>query len=225
MFKKILNPRLLRSALFALCVGSGSAQAAPAIRIVSTVPSAGMVTVTLNADAAATGHLTLLQGSGASCGSAAQIAVGQDSTNAPAYRQGALALAAGANASYTVRNLAQSTSYTLCATNGAGIDTATFSTAPMATYSVADWEAVGGAGISAGSAHSQSLSFAPDGTPYVAYSDGGHSNKTTVMRYNGTDWEEVGGPGGLSAGAADFQSLTFAPDGTPYVAYRDASNS
>ena len=148
MFKKILNPRLLRSALFALCVGSGSAQAAAAIRIVSTVPSAGMVTVTLNADVAATGHLTLLQGI-ASCGSAAQIAAGQNSGASPAYRKGSLALAAGVDTSYTVRNLLQAATYTLCATNGVDIATAAFSTAAMAAYSPPGWEVVGGAGLSA----------------------------------------------------------------------------
>ena len=135
MFKKILNPRLLRSALFALCV-AGGAQAASALSIVSTAPAAGTVTVTLSTNIAATGHLTLLPGSSATCGTAAQTAAGLDSTGAHAYRQGALALTLGANASYTVRNLAHSTAYTLCATDDAGsvVVSDSFSTTAMARW-------------------------------------------------------------------------------------------
>ncbi|WP_028606033.1 choice-of-anchor U domain-containing protein [Ottowia thiooxydans] len=87
------------------------------------------------------------------------------------------------------------------------------------------WEAVGGAGFSAGEAHHTSLSFGPDGKPYVAYRDGANGNKASVMRLNiaGTAWEAVGGAG-FSAGAANQTSLTFGPDGKPYVAHTDGAN-
>ncbi|AMQ55613.1 MBG domain-containing protein [Algoriphagus sanaruensis] len=85
------------------------------------------------------------------------------------------------------------------------------------------WNPVGTAGFS-GTATYQSLAIAPDGTPYVAYRDGSQSNKTTVMKFNGSGWEVVG-TAGFSSGSSLYQSLAIAPDGTPYVAYRDGSQS
>ncbi|WP_028601705.1 IPTL-CTERM sorting domain-containing protein [Ottowia thiooxydans] len=87
------------------------------------------------------------------------------------------------------------------------------------------WEAVGGLEFSAGAANYTSLSFGPDGKPYVAYRDGANGDKASVMRLNslGTAWEAVGGAG-FSAGAANYTSLSFGPDGKPYVAYRDGAN-
>ncbi|MFC5471344.1 S-layer homology domain-containing protein [Cohnella suwonensis] len=46
------------------------------------------------------------------------------------------------------------------------------------------WVTVGSAGFSKGQAEYISLSIATDGTPYVAYRDGGNSNKATVMQFN-----------------------------------------
>ncbi|MET4576947.1 IPTL-CTERM sorting domain-containing protein [Ottowia thiooxydans] len=89
------------------------------------------------------------------------------------------------------------------------------------------WEAVGAAGFSAGGAFYTSLSFGPDGKPYVVYADSANGNKASVMRLNsaGTVWEPVGAAG-FSAGAAYYTSLAFSPgpDGKPYVAYRDEAN-
>jgi hypothetical protein len=204
-----------------------SAAVTPALqvlRIVSAAPSANLLTVTLNADGAATTHLTLLPGSGASCGTAAQIQAGLDSMGGNAYRQGSLALAAATNGAYTLRNLGHAASYTLCATNGAAIASVAVTTPWMTTYPTAGWTEVGGAGFSAGEAPEPSLAFAPDGTPYVAFQDEGNSSKATVMRYNGTAWENVGSPG-FSTGGATYASLAFAPDGMPYVAFQDGGNS
>ncbi|MFC5470863.1 S-layer homology domain-containing protein [Cohnella suwonensis] len=89
------------------------------------------------------------------------------------------------------------------------------------------WQDLGSAGFSAGEAGYTSLYVATDGTPYVAYSDAGNSNKATVMKYDGTGttgWVPVGSAG-FSAGSADFTSLYVAADGTPYVAYMDGGNS
>ena len=126
--------RFLRGALLTLGVlGFTSNAAQAAISIVSTTPSAGMVTVTLNSSSAATGHLTVLQGS-VSCGSVLQTQTGLDSTDAAAYRRGSLVLAAGTDANYTVRNLAQASSYTLCATNGTDSTSANFSATAMTAF-------------------------------------------------------------------------------------------
>ncbi|WP_168735956.1 InlB B-repeat-containing protein [Cohnella fermenti] len=82
------------------------------------------------------------------------------------------------------------------------------------------WETVGDAGFSAGSALFTSL-FVDNGTPYLAYRDGGYSNTATVKKYNETNasWETVGNAG-FSAGLANYISL-YVEGGTPYVAYSD----
>ncbi len=180
-----------------------------------------MATLTLNSSSAGTGSWVLLQSG--SCGSAAQTQAGLDGAGAAAYSKGSLALAANTNGNYTVRRLAHSQAYTVCATNGSDTASASFSTQAMAVFNNPAWQVVGTAGFSAGGADYQSLAFAPDGTPYVAYQDRGNGRKTTVMRFDGTAWQVVG-TAGFSAGGADYQSLAFAPDGTPYVAYSDSGN-
>ncbi|MET4576946.1 hypothetical protein [Ottowia thiooxydans] len=84
------------------------------------------------------------------------------------------------------------------------------------------WEAVGRSGFSEGGVHGTSLAFGPDGKPYVAYQDGAHGGKASVMRLNsaGTAWESVGGAG-FSVGVASDTSLAFGPDGRPYVVFMD----
>lgn len=49
--------------------------------------------------------------------------------------------------------------------------------------------------------------------------DWGSSNRATVMRFDGTSWAALGGPG-LTTGAAQYTSLAFAPDGTPHLAFQ-----
>ncbi len=89
-----------------------------------------------------------------------------------------------------------------------------------ASYS---WETVGSAGFSSGSAYYDSLVLDSSGTPYVAYRDG--SNDVSVMKFNGTGWDSVGGnitP--VSWGMAYDVSLALDSSDTPYVAYRDPGN-
>ncbi|MBK9191074.1 MAG: T9SS type A sorting domain-containing protein [Crocinitomicaceae bacterium] len=59
--------------------------------------------------------------------------------------------------------------------------------------------------------------------PYVAYQDGSSGNKVSVMKFNGTSWEQVG-TAGFSADVASEISLTFLA-GTPYVSFKDADVS
>ena len=75
--------------------GAGAASSASAavtpvapvtIRITSTAPSAGLVIAVFGSDTTTTaiGYLTVLQGSGAQCGTPAQVQAGQDANGAPA---------------------------------------------------------------------------------------------------------------------------------------------
>jgi hypothetical protein len=47
---------------------------------------------------------------------------------------------------------------------------------------------------------------------------------TTVMKFDGTNWVNVGNAG-FSSYAADYISLAFNTDGQPYVAYMDSWNA
>jgi hypothetical protein len=93
------------------------------------------------------------------------------------------------------------------------------------------WQYVGTPGFSAGqlsnlgnnnndSWHATTCSVY-DGVPFVAYADKSHNGKATVVKYNGSAWEEVGGPG-FSDGSVECNSLYFDNDGTPYVAFVDS---
>lgn len=191
--------------------------------------SAAMVTLTLQSDTTGTGYFTLLSGSGTACGTGLQVSNGEDSSGAAAYRIGSLALTADTPSSYTVRNLAESSDYTVCFTALGDVVqttpvTVNVTTSAGAAPSPAAWATEGSAGFSASNANDTSLAIGPAGTPYVAYSDTANSDKATVMKYDGSAWTTVGSAG-FSAGGAYYTLLAFAPDGTPYVAYQDATNS
>jgi len=87
-----------------------------------------------------------------------------------------------------------------------------------------------GGGISSNAGYSThpSLAIAPDGTPYVAWSDDSNRSgnpEIYVRRWDSNHWVEVGtgsATGGGVSGSADiavFPSIAIAPDGTPYVAW------
>jgi methionine-rich copper-binding protein CopC len=86
------------------------------------------------------------------------------------------------------------------------------------------WQSVGDAGFSSNGAYYTSMTIAKDGTPYVAYEDGGNDNKVTVMKYDGSEWTTVG-KAGFSVDVAYYTSIAIDGDGTPYVAYEDGGNS
>jgi hypothetical protein len=58
----------------------------------------------------------------------------------------------------------------------------------------------------------------------VAYSDFSLGGRVVVMRYNGTNWVNVGAPG-FSSGEALYEAIVIAPDGTPYVSMGDGGYS
>jgi hypothetical protein len=84
---------------------------------------------------------------------------------------------------------------------------------------------VGNAGFSSGSAGDPRLAFSPSGQPYVAYIDPGYGDAMTVMKFDGTNWVNVGNEG-FSGYLDGYPSLAFGPsDGLPYVAYQDGGYS
>ena len=98
----------------------------------------------------------------------------------------------------------------------------------------AAWVELGGSatggGISAnkGSSGPPSLAVAPDGTPYVAWSDSSFGNAEIYLRcWNGATWEEVGAGSATGGGISDDESPSYSPsiaiagNGTPYVAWED----
>lgn len=86
----------------------------------------------------------------------------------------------------------------------------------------AGWQAVGGAGFTAGYADLISLYITPDGTPYVAFRDGTQSYKTTVMKYAAPGgWQLVGSAGFSGDGVGDITVVV--DNGDVYVALRDNS--
>jgi hypothetical protein len=73
--------------------------------------AAGMATLVLQSSATGTGYFTLLHGSGAVCGTGAQVKAGQYGTGVTAPYHGSLPLIADTAGRYTVRNLMESTPY------------------------------------------------------------------------------------------------------------------
>jgi len=186
---------------------------------------ANLATLVLQADSTGTGYFTLLSGSAVDCGTGAQVKAGTDSTDTAAPYHGSLPLTANTQARYTVRNLPESTTFTVCFTAANPVlqgtpKTVDVTTAAMVSYTPPGWGLVGNAGFSAGAAAGTVLAFAPDGTAYVAYQDFTQGNRATVKMYGADGWVPAGAAG-LSAGAASYLSLAFAPDGTPYLAYKD----
>jgi hypothetical protein len=89
-----------------------------------------------------------------------------------------------------------------------------------------NWEQVGVPGFSSsvlGEGEEVSLALDRSGRPYVAYTDNAADHKASVMRFNGTSWEQVGAVG-FSASSAWFTSLALDRSGTPFVAYSDGAN-
>ena len=88
------------------------------------------------------------------------------------------------------------------------------------------WVPVGSPGFTQGIANYTSLALPPTepSHPCLAFMDGFHSNKASVMKFNGTSWVYLGPPG-FSADEADYISLAFSPGGVPYVAYQDYGKS
>lgn len=99
--------------------------------------------------------------------------------------------------------------------------------ASVMRFNGTDWEQVGTPGISEGEAHYISLALDSSDTSYIAYMDIAHvgdNNRggASVMRFNGTSWEQVG-MARFSAGIAGPISFALDSTDTPYIAYADGA--
>ena len=106
------------------------------------------------------------------------------------------------------------------------LDVANGEKATVMKYDGTSWVTVGVAGFSASVAESESLAIDRSGTPYVAYMDfstGVAGGQATVMKYNGSSWENVGSPG-FSDSAVQTPGIAIDNSGTPYVVYQDERN-
>ena len=85
-----------------------------------------------------------------------------------------------------------------------------------------EWINVGNPSFSAGAATYINLaipSVGPDtGKPYIAYRDAAY-DQITVMKFDGTNWVNVGNPGFSYGSSPSAISLAIKNDGTPYVTY------
>ena len=98
-----------------------------------------------------------------------------------------------------------------------------------------NWAEIGtgsasGGGISntSDSSWNPSVAIAPNGTPYVVWSDSSDGNPEIYVRaWNGSIWTEVGAGsasgGGISntPGESIFPSISVAPNGIPYVVWQE----
>ncbi|MCD0463882.1 T9SS type A sorting domain-containing protein [Flavobacterium sp. ENC] len=91
------------------------------------------------------------------------------------------------------------------------------------------WTKVGNEGFSIGSAEYISIIIDKNNIPYVAYSGRkttDYTNKLTVQKYNGTDWELVGLTR-FSEGSSDTYSSSIAIDNNniPFIAYKNSGEA
>lgn len=76
-----------------------------------------------------------------------------------------------------------------------------------------------------GNAHNYTrIALGTGNSIYLAYQDGGKSNKASVKKYENGAWSYVGA-GGFSAGIAEYITIAVENGSTPYIAYRDVSLS
>ena len=92
-------------------------------------------------------------------------------------------------------------------------------------YDSGAWDTLppAGEGLSSGVANYVSLAIAPDGVPFIAYSDGASGGKATVKKYDSGSWRAIGGDG-FTIGAAEYISLRIDATGTPYLAFKDMAS-
>ena len=72
------------------------------------------------------------------------------------------------------------------------------------------WQNVGNGGFSSGVVQYTNLAFSPTGQLFVAFQDNANSGKTTVMKFDGATWSNVGAAGFSAGGHAINGSIVNA---------------
>lgn len=85
-----------------------------------------------------------------------------------------------------------------------------------------DYVVVGNPGFTAGYANNISSAVSSSNELHVVYLDGANENKLSVMKFNNSNWVQVGNAG-FSTGLVSSSCICFIGD-TPYVAYNDYTN-
>jgi hypothetical protein len=92
----------------------------------------------------------------------------------------------------------------------------------------ANWVYVGtpgfsGTGPSSGGAIYISLALDTNGVPYVAFTNMNNNFKASVMKFDGSDWVQVGAPG-ISPSQVANTTMAIGDDQMPYIAYSDGAS-
>lgn len=116
-------------------------------------------------------------------------------------------------------NLATNVSFAISSDNTLYVGTADIADyyLKMFTFNGSSWEQIGSTGTEVSSGDTN-MAFSPSGTLYVAYKN--TNTKSGVIKYNGSDWENVGDAQFSTIGIT-MTTLAFSPDGTAYIAYSD----
>lgn len=97
-------------------------------------------------------------------------------------------------------------------------------------FNGATWDSVGHPGFSKGDATYPTIAIGKNDTPYVAFPDNVQDTVFTstsrVMRFNGTNWVDVGNPGvGVFSGSGNFPVIAVSDKGVPFVLYSDENDN
>ncbi len=71
-----------------------------------------------------------------------------------------------------------------------------------------------------GQLYSNSLAFSPSGEPYIALEDSASGSQPRVIRFEGTNWLDVGTTG-FTGEYGQLIHLAFSPSGQPHVVYQN----
>jgi hypothetical protein len=96
----------------------------------------------------------------------------------------------------------------------------------LMSYDGSTWSYMGSPGFTPGAVgvDNTSLVFDQANVPYVAFKDATNSNKVSVMKYNGSNWVNVGAAG-FSAGVVNYTHMAIDNANVLYVAYSDVANA
>lgn len=129
--------------------------------------------------------------------------------NSYQWQIGGMDIAGATSSTYTTNN---SGNYSVRITD-ANECSATSSTTTVTEKGV--WTPAGCPGFTSGRVFTTALVADTNDHIYVAYQDNGNSNKTSVQKYDGNNWTQVGAAGFSSAG--DRQDFVIGADNLPYI--------